>query len=283
MNHLGSGEVIGVLDSGVYAQHPKLAGKITEHVEYSGSGMDVTSQPPKDEGCHGTKVSALLVGGNQHESVAPEARVAVARVLEGPVRQEKGTIAQIAAGFNWLASARQRHPISVANVSIEFVAQDPGLPALQALMSQLEVFGVKPIIPVGNRGPANRTLLNGVGLTVGAIDQSGNVCSFSGDRPDIVAPGHGIPCCQPPLAALGGQTTSIYHGTSLAVAFVAGALAVLRSATKRSIDDCVNAILQAAARNSGLNAPDVRQGWGSLDAKTAYDILVSTPGAIPAP
>lgn len=283
LNHLGRGEVIGVLDSGVHSHHSKLAGKIAEHVEYDGNGLDVTINPLEDKGCHGTKVSALLVGGARHESVAPEATVAVARVLEGPVRHESGTIAQIARGFNWLASARQRHPISVANVSIDFVAQDPNLPALQALMSQLESFGVKPIIPVGNRGPGTRTQLNGVGLSVGAIDQGGNVCSFSGDRPDIVAPGVGIPCCQPPLPALGGQPTSIYHGTSLAVAFVAGSLAVLRSATKRSIDDCVNAVLLAAKLNSRIGTADARRGWGLLDAKRAYDILVSTPGPIPAP
>lgn len=283
---LGEDEIVGVLDSGIFSTHSHLSSKLAQYAEFDTIGRPVPSPAVSDEGCHGTKVSSVLVGGRPStpESAAPGAKVAVAKVLGGPALGENGTLAQLGAGAQWLLQEKNAGMnVSVVNISIEVVRQDPKLVAAQTALSQLNFLGVKPVVAVGNHGQGTRTLLARDCLVVGACDRRGSPWTLSGDNPDLLAPGIEMQCAQPPLPVLGSADFDQYNGTSLATSVVSGALAVLIAATRRSVDDCTNAILQAAKSSSSNKVREQRSGWGGLNVWDAYCVLKSNRGTIPAP
>lgn len=283
----GDGEMIGVLDSGIDSRHLKLKGKCSVFAEIDQFGQVVSRKVIADDGCHGTKVSYLLVGGTSAspESAAPSARLAVVRILNGPALQESGTLVQAATGANSLASMKHNQglPIFVANLSLQIMQSPPDLGTLQTSLFALETINeIQPVLAAGNAGPNTQTKLRGYGLSVGAADHHSNVWQMSSDFPDILAPGAALEVAQPAISQLSFSSYGTYDGTSLAAPLVSGTLAVLRSATRRPMDDCVNALLSSAIGQSPKKQRR-RQGWGYLDAKGAYDILQSNSGPIPPP
>ena len=97
--------MIGLLDTGVDAEHPDLKGKIEHWVEFDSLGTRVKSQP-YDSDEHGTHCAGTLVGGNEsgrHIGMAPAAKLAAAMVLRG---DDGGTDAQILAGIDWCVDKR---------------------------------------------------------------------------------------------------------------------------------------------------------------------------------
>ena len=284
--HFGKGEVVGVLDSGVFGNHPELQGKVREFAHFDSRGVAIAKSPIDDAGCHGTKMCGLITGGSTSSPLgsAPDAELVVARVLDGPLRNEQGTLGQIHAGANWILGKKSGGlRISIVNLSLEVLSSSAPYLALTNTMQLLEFAGVQPVVAVGNCGPGSRSLLAGHGLSVGAHNELGQVCNVSGDLPDLVAPGDDIECTQPPIPQLNGQSRDTYGGTSLSTALVSGTLAVLRAASGKPIEDCVGALLQAAQRASGNHNRDARMGWGKVDAKMALDILQQASGPVKRP
>ena len=62
----------------------------------------------------------------------------------------------------------------------------------------------------------------------------------------LLAPGVNLPCCQPPLSQLGGHLVGQHTGTSLATAFVAGAILLLCESTGHEATMCLDALLRTA-------------------------------------
>ncbi len=92
---------VAVLDTGVDAQHPDLAGKVEEAQDFSGSETG-----PADHFGHGTHVAATIAGtgagaGGTRKGVAPQADLLIGKVLGD---DGYGYDSWIIAGMEWAAA-----------------------------------------------------------------------------------------------------------------------------------------------------------------------------------
>ncbi|WP_188968773.1 S8 family peptidase [Deinococcus aerolatus] len=270
----GQGIKIGHLDSGIDPSHPQLAGKIASFAEFDGEGNRKSSSV-HDSTDHGTHTAGLLVGDTV--GVAPSARVISALVLPN----NEGTFAQVIAGMQYVLdpdnNADTDDGADVVNMSL-------GIPGtfdefIVPVENMLKA-NVVPVFAIGNFGPASSStgspgnLPDAIG--VGAVDQSGNVASFSSrgpvawsgrisgvfTKPDIAAPGQDI------TSAIPGNKYGAKSGSSQASPITAGAVALLLSAKPGSSVDAIKNALYTSASNAGAKNNNV--GFG----------LISVPGAL---
>ncbi len=271
----GAGVRVGHLDTGVDASHPELAGKIAAFAEFDASGNRVANAQPHDTTGHGTHTAGLIVGAKV--GVAPDAKILSALVLPNG----EGTFAQVIAGMQWVLdpdnSAATDDGAKIVSMSLGLPGQfDAFIPAVRNMVRA----GALPVFAAGNSGPAAGSI-NSPGnlpepLTVGAVDQSSALASFSSrgpvtwgapinatfSKPDVVAPGVGITSLAP-----GGGYAAL-SGTSQAAPIVAGAAAVLRAAKPGAPWDAIKNALRDGAK--GLSGDQNAVGRG----------LVSLPGAL---
>lgn len=231
----GSGVRIGILDTGIDASHPDFTGKSISFAEYDSNGF-LISTTARDAGSHGTHVSGLAAGKTY--GIAPEADLAVAAVLTTKTtRGMVGYLAQILAGFNWIAHANHsRTGISqcpVVNASLGGRGYNPYLHPSVATVRRVP--GSLFVAAIGNSGrlgvnnhgsPGNYDNVVGVGAT-NASDLSprfsdwGVEATHSALKPDMSAPGVGV------WSAIPGGGHAPKNGTSMASPLVAGAAALL--------------------------------------------------------
>ena len=234
--YTGAGARVAVLDTGVDATHPDLAGQIAEKKDFVVDGGDAV-----DHFGHGTHVSATIAGtgaasGGARKGVAPGARLVVGKVLDD---DGGGTDSAVIAGMEWAAS---RAP--VVNLSLggsePSDGTDPMSLALDALAKQT---GALFVVAAGNAGPADGTVSSpgaaASALTVGAVDGDDVLADFSSRgplidtraaKPELVAPGVDIVAARAAGTTMGRAIDAHYvaaSGTSMATPQVAGAAAVL--------------------------------------------------------
>jgi subtilisin family serine protease len=284
----GAGTTVGVLDSGVDARHPDLAGKITAFAEFDAAGR-ITGTAEHDDVGHGTHVCGTIAGGNtggQWVGVAPEARLAVAKVLG----LEGGTDAQILAGMTWAIERR----VDVLNMSISGLVLGPQTPPVYttALLTALR-YGIPTVVAIGNEGSQTTGLPGNdlYALSVGAIDHLDRAAGFSGGRTQVIDESPFIdpeslplPYSKPELCAPGvaitstvpGGTWAAVNGTSMAAPHVAGVVALLLSAT--SVRTAVRPhergflildLVVGSVDELGEAGQDHRFGFGRVNALTA--------------
>ncbi|MFJ9392726.1 S8 family serine peptidase [Nocardioides sp. NPDC101246] len=278
----GTGVKVAVIDSGVDLQHPDLAGRVAEAVDFTGSD-DLT-----DYAGHGTHVASTIVGTGaasegRYEGVAPDAKLLSAKVclVEGCPESS------ILAGMQWTAE----QGAAVANLSLG--GEDtPGADPLEAAVHDLTAqYGTLFVIAAGNSGPDEGTI-NSPGsaedaLTVGAVSKTKELAEFSSRgptttdadvKPDITAPGVAIAAARsstsdlPPFTEDGAYAS--LNGTSMATPHVAGAAALLAQEHPGWTARQLKATLMSAA------APDAdhtsyEQGAGFVDVARAIDQKVT--------
>ncbi|MEU5095007.1 S8 family serine peptidase [Streptomyces sp. NPDC020996] len=275
----GKGVTVAVLDSGVDAGHPDLAGRISVGKSFVG-GEDVA-----DRYGHGTHVTSTVGGSGaasegRERGVAPGARLAVGKVLGD---QGSGSESQIIAGMEWAARDVRARIVSMSLGSTE--PSDGTDPMSQALDTLSRETGALFVVAAGNTGASSSIGSPGAAdaaLTVGAVDAADRPARFSsagpraGDnalKPDLSAPGVGILAARSSLTGGSGWYTSM-SGTSMAVPHVAGAAALLAEehpgwtgaqlkdalmSTSRRLDADADADTDADAYRSGagrVSVPD---------------------------
>ncbi|MET0492053.1 MAG: S8 family serine peptidase [Actinoplanes sp.] len=228
----GTGVTVAILDTGIDATHPDLAGKITEAVNF-------TSAPDADDTVgHGTHVASTIAGsgaasGGRYKGVAPGAKLLIGKVCEDSGCEES----DILAGMAWAA---ERAPVINMSLGGDSEDIDPLEEAVNGLTAQ---FGTLFVIAAGNSGgdetvgsPASAD----AALAVGAVDRDNQLADFSsrgprvGDhavKPEITAPGVDIVAARAAHDVIGGPAPvegySTLSGTSMATPHVAGAAAIL--------------------------------------------------------
>lgn len=286
----GKGIKIALLDTGVDATHPDLAGKLTQWSEFNSNGGEVFGSAPHDTDQHGTHCAGTIVGGNSSGAwigVAPEADLLAALVLNG---DKGGTPAQVLAGMQWaIDNEVDVISMSLGNLTLELEA--PG-PYTEALLTAL-LLGIPVVTAIGNDGsqttgsPGNDYFA----FSVGATDFRDRPAGFSGGRthmlrqsdfldpldlpfayskPELSAPGVAIRSSVPK-----GKWASL-NGTSMAAPHVAGAIAVLLSATniKEKVPPEERAfllqdLLTGSVEELGESGQDHRYGFGRIDVLKA--------------
>ena len=286
----GSGVRVAIVDTGIDADHPDLAGRIAAHRDFSGAG-------DRDDVGHGTHVAGIVAGGGAvYRGVAPEATLVIAKALS----KEGGSEDAVLAAMSWASG----QSVAVMNLSLG----GPGSPRspLSREVDALTAQGIIVCVAAGNDGPASGTISSPGdargALTVGAVDKTGALAFYSSRgpvpgaryrKPDVVAVGGGVtrgascaygtgiasaraavlsadPCVVPPRYVR-------MSGTSMATPHVAGICALLIEAiginvpaTRRT--SRVRHALVASAGPVAGSAPDT-VGAGFADAASALDRL----------
>ncbi|MGW1447065.1 S8 family peptidase [Micromonospora sp. NPDC002411] len=260
----GTGVTVGVLDTGIDADHPDFAGHLTEVRDFTG-GND-----PSDAVGHGTHVASTIVGsgaasGGRYRGVAPGAKLLVGKVCATTECQDSDII----TGMQWLAPQARVVNLSVGGTDA------PGLDPLETAVQELSHrHGTLFVVAAGNEGkpksissPASAD----DALAVAAVDADDQRAYFSsrgprvGDnhiKPEISAPGVDI------VAAAPGGDYATMSGTSMATPHVAGTAAILAGQHPDWTGPQLKAALMDSAKPTGEDTI-YEQGAGRVDIARA--------------
>lgn len=246
----GAGVMLGILDTGVDADHPEHASK-TIQFRYVSLFPNSPHNPARDvrgfdpDG-HGTHVCGIAAG--VHHGVAPEVDLYAASVIESETIRT--SLGRVAAGMEWLLHQFSRPENAsrpaVVNLSLGFPLQPPpGISeadyllnqrALQTMLRRLLDSNILPVVAAGNSGPdtVGYPAAFPEALAVGAVDFERTVATFSasgtvGRRvvPDVM--GYGVNVYSSTERRCNNQ--AFYErmsGTSMAAPYVAGIAALYR-------------------------------------------------------
>ena len=264
----GAGALVAVIDSGVDATHPELAGRVVPGPDVVDGDAD-----PSDPTGHGTHIAGLIAAaagnGIGGAGVAPAARILAIRVLDDA---NNGTAANVAAGINAAVDAGA----DVINISLNWSQPSPALVPVTAAMQRAADAGRVVIVAAGNdaQGRCEEPVLPQRALCVGSLSDNLKLSPFSsyGQGLGLVAPGDDL---------VSTWNDNAYHamsGTSQAAAITSGVAALLVGLGLHG-DDVMQRLL-ATARDIGAAGDDPRFGAGLLDAARAVD--GATQGRIPA-
>ncbi|GLZ29843.1 serine protease [Lentzea sp. NBRC 105346] len=279
--YTGKGVKVAVLDTGIDATHPDLAGKISAQQDFTETGV-------KDNHGHGTHVAANIAGtgaasGGRHKGVAPDAQLLVGKVC-GTDYCDDSAILQ---GMQWAAD----QGADVVSMSLGGTDR-PGLDPLEEAVNTLtESTGTLFVIAAGNT-PAYESVGSpasaDAALGVGSVNKSDAISWFSsrgprvGDaalKPDIAAPGEDIISARAAGTSMGTPVDNNYtaaSGTSMATPHVSGAAAVLAQAHPDWKAGQLKAALTTSAQP--VEGDVFSQGTGRLDvARAVTTTVTATP------
>lgn len=283
----GAGTTVAVLDTGVDADHPDLAGQVALQEDFSGSGNLV------DHVGHGTHVAATVAGTGAgsdglRRGVAPGATVISGKVLGD---DGSGSTSGVIAGMEWAVE----QGADVINMSLGGAASDGTDPLSLALNELSAESDSLFVVSAGNEGPGSSTIgapgsADGA-LTVGAVDRDESLADFSsrgpriGDlavKPDLTAPGVGIVAARAAGTSLGSPVDDLYtaaSGTSMAAPHVAGAAALLAARHPEwDGEQLKDALISTAATNPELTT--YQQGAGRVDVTRAVTQELTATGSV---
>ncbi|MEV0458954.1 S8 family serine peptidase [Catellatospora methionotrophica] len=287
----GKGVDVAILDTGVDANHPDLAGRI-------GQARNFTDSPDAvDRHGHGTHVAATVGGtgaasGGTRKGVAPAANLLVGKVLDDG---GSGSESWVIAGMEWAVESGAE----VVSMSLGGSASDGQDPLSLAVDRLTASSGALFVIAAGNEGSEYSVGSPGAAasaLTVGAVDRDDNLADFSsrgprvgdeGLKPEITAPGVGIIAARAAGTSMGTVVDANYttvSGTSMATPHVAGAAALLAQAHPGwNAAQLKNALVSTARANATLTVYE--QGAGRVDltravAQTVYGTATADFGLI---
>ncbi|HEX6360440.1 S8 family peptidase [Actinophytocola sp.] len=273
----GEGVTVAVLDSGVDADHPDLAGKVATSKNFS------ASPDTDDRAGHGTHVASTIASGDtRYRGVAPGAKLAIGKVLDD---DGYGQWDDIIAGMRWAAAEQKA---DVVNMSLGGNMESDGTdPVSQAVNELSAAYGTLFVVAAGNEGTRGKISMPAAAdaaLTVASTTKAGAVSEFStrGPRPkdaamkpEIAAPGSDI------VAAQAGGTHVSMSGTSMASPHIAGAAAILAGQHPDWTGDQIKAALVSTAAPIGAGAYEVGSGRADLAHAVSSTVLVS-PAAVSA-
>ncbi|MEQ4301865.1 S8 family serine peptidase [Plantactinospora sp. B6F1] len=258
----GTGVRVGVLDTGIDAQHPDLAGKVVTSQSF------VQGQTVADGHGHGTHVAATIAStGDSFRGMAPGANL-----LVGKVCNDGGNCydSDVIAGMEWAAADQDADIVSMSLGGDPTDGTDPVSMAVNTLTAST---GALFVIAAGNEGAPRSVGSPGAAdaaLTVAAVDKSGQLTNFSsngprlGDyalKPELAAPGFEI------VAAKPGGGHQPMSGTSMATPHVAGAAAILAQQHPDWTAAQLKAALIGTAKDDRFTV--YQTGSGQLDVAAA--------------
>ncbi len=266
----GQGITVAVVDTGVDAHTPQLAGRVLPGADVAGSGT-------ADDDCygHGTFVAGIIAAapapGTGFTGVAPEATILPIRVTSPA--DSTLTSTALANGIRRAVDAGAR----VINVSASTSVPDAGLAAAVQYAEAHDVVVVASAANGAQEGdPVTYPASYPTVLAVGAVDSTGQHADFSQTGPylALVAPGVDVVSVGPRGA---GQWQG--SGTSYAAPFVAGTAALVRSYHPQLSAAQVRHRLEVTANHPAAALPDPALGWGTVNPQAAVTAVLPEEGA----
>ncbi|MBB2942727.1 type VII secretion-associated serine protease mycosin [Actinoplanes lutulentus] len=259
----GAGVTVAVIDTGVDAAHPDLAGKVL-------AGYDVLNGKAggtTDANGHGTHVAGIIgaVTGNGVgvSGVAPDAKILPVRVFGA---NGAGYMSDVVEGIVWATD----HGANVINMSLGSTTK---LSALSDAVAYARGKGVTVVAAAGNEredgSPISYPAADTGVIAVAATDSADRYGSYSnaGSYVDVAAPGSNIVSTYP--TALTGGEYAAMSGTSMAAPQVAAVAALLEAYQPALNPSQIEKILEASAVDLGAAGFDYNYGNGRVDAVAA--------------
>lgn len=315
----GAGQAVAILDTGVDASHPFLAGRVTTEACFSTTSPATGSQsncpnglreqvgagaaaPCNAEGCsHGTHVAGIAAGrGAPFSGVAPDADIVAVQVFSRFVDRPGGAtpcrdsgarspcIASFTSdqirGLDFVRQLAATRAVASANMSLgggrSSGACDSDL--TKPVIDQLRAAGVATVIAAGNDGFADSVSFPGcisTAVTVGSTTKADGVSSFSNRGPMIDLYAPGSAI----VSSVPGGTFSSFSGTSMAAPHVAGAFAALKSARPgASIADIERAFVSTGVTVDRRPRIAMQRALQALPAQIASETpMVAAAGEAP--
>ena len=275
----GAGTTVAVVDSGVDAGHPDLAGQILAGYDWVGDDAN-----PADENGHGTHVAGTIAAARDNQEgvagIAPDAKVVPLRVLNAA---GGGFVSDVAEAFDWAGD----HGVRIVNASLG----SPGFSTAErnAIAEHPQTLYV---VAAGNGGDDD------VGDDVDdgpvypcAYPQVNIICVAASDPNDERAPFSNYGALSVDVFAPGVSIFSTYlaaecddycysDGTSMASPHVAATAALLRARNPGLTAGAVKtAIMETADTNAFLDDQAVTEG--RVNARFALDSVPADPNAPP--
>ncbi|MFI5998180.1 S8 family peptidase [Streptomyces sp. NPDC051362] len=281
----GTGVKVAVLDTGIDATHPDVAGSIVGQVDFTGSPTGT-----KDGHGHGTHVASTVLGSGAASKGLRKGVAPGAKLLVGKVCDDQGQCPDdgIIAAMDWAAHSGAK----VVNMSLGGDPTDGTDPMSQALNELSRSTGTLFVVAAGNSGwVAQKVVSPGSAddaLTVAAVDKSDEMADFSnrgpriGDgaaKPDIAAPGVDIVAARAAGTAMGTVVDDYYttaSGTSMATPHVAGAAAIIAQQHPELTGQQIKALLMETAADLGHDM--YAQGTGRVDLAAATNPRIVPKG-----
>ncbi len=256
--------IIGVVDSGVSASHPDLAGKVLPGWNTVSKNTDSS-----DIAGHGTAVAGSCAAGG-HNHVGGAGVSWHSKILPVRVSNSSGGSAYSSAisdGIAWAAT----HGAKVINVSMG--------PLYGSIFDTAAKFAESKdaivLVSSGNSGTEYPTWPDYPSIVyVGATGTSDTKTSFSsyGTYVDCTAPGVSIVT----TSKSGGYM--YFGGTSAAAPVAAGVAALIRAAAPSLKVGEVKSILLTTCDDKGAAGEDVMYGWGRVNALKAVTAALAAVG-----
>ncbi|OKJ71492.1 S8 family serine peptidase [Streptomyces sp. CB02460] len=272
----GSGVKVAVLDTGVDAGHPDLAGRV------AASETFVTTPATDDRTGHGTHTASTAAGTGAashgtYAGMAPKADLLIGKVLDD---DGSGSLSGIVNGMEWAVDQGARVVSMSLGSDGDTACAGPGVDAVERL-SDKALF----VIAAGNASLHGTVSTPGCApsaLTVGAVDRKNATASFSSRgpsvdgvsaKPDIASQGVGVVAAN--SGGRGAQAYQEMSGTSMATPHVAGGAALLLQQHPELTPAGLKALLTSSAQST--DAPVLEQGAGPMDVARAVSQPVTAP------
>jgi len=270
----GAGVLVAIVDTGVDASHPDLAGSVIAGYDFvdedpdaddTADGVDQDGDGVVDEAWgHGTHVAGII------HAIAPDATLLPVRVLDS---DGVGTTVTVARGIRWAMD----QGADVINLSL---GMNASADAIKRAVKDATDAGAVIFASTGNRGiedgahfPAKLSDLASVAAT-NAEDLRADFSSYA-SFVSVSAPGEGI------LSTYPGGQYGVWSGTSFSTPMVsAGAALWLELSPASDPQETIGAIENTASPLDFEGLPwDGKMGRGLLDLASLAGV-VST-GSIP--
>lgn len=275
----GAGVLVAVVDSGIDAGNPHLAGAVVGGIDLVGDGE--RGDGLSDPNGHGTavagQIAARAVDGSGVVGLAPEAELLSVRVFRGDsdddIEAGYGPSAErLAAGIRYAAE----HGAEIINVSL---SDHRDSDALRAAVQFAAERGSLVVASAGNRATssdastARYPAAYAAALGVTAADSAGVVtgASRSGPQVDLAAPGQSV------LTTATGGGDCVFSAespsTSFATGYASAAAALVAEAHPHEGPEGWSYRLTAAALRDHPDRRDDVRGWGLVQPAAAIELL----------
>lgn len=260
----GDGVVVAVIDTGVDASHPDLAGGVLPGRSFV-AGQDAQT----DTVGHGTAMAGLIAarggGPNQALGLAPGARILPVAIAQGITTQT------LAEPIRWAVDNGAR----VINLSTGRDLAAPSPPDEAEAVAYAQANDVVVVVSAGNTsdvtvGNAFAALPGVIGVS--GIARSGGHLAGTSTGPFVAvsAPGEDVATTYPTAVANTGY--AFQSGSSQAAAIVSGVAALIRARyPDMDAANVVNRII-ASAVDQGTPGRDDEFGFGAVDAERALSM-----------
>lgn len=295
----GKGYAIVILDSGIYANHPMVSGKVIQEAcfttdkscpNFTNRQIGKGAASPTD--WHGTHVAGIAAGSaNDIVGVAPGASIIPVNVFD---KDESSSESAIAEALKWVLSISDDYKIAAINMSLGSSRLynnycDNVSPDITSVIHKLYDKNIPVVAATGNSyslGMANPACISKV-VSVAAMTETGVITSFSNlsDKTTFAAPGYQI------KSAAENNTYRISSGTSMASPHVAGVFALYKQVhSQHSISTALSNLISISSQATdqfsklvvpAINVSKLLETGNNPPTTTTLPIVDTTPSTQP--